>query len=254
MVGMKKSQSEIYARYQDRGIGGRTGFGKNPAVVLVDMLASFYDESRNLGADMEESLEAASTLVTAARGKNVPIVYVWSAWDQGARNSGRWVEKIPSLTELTLGSPGIEIHPKIAPEDGDTMVLKKGPSAFFNTPLYEALTNIQIDTVLLCGASTSGCIRATAIDSLSHGFRTVVPAEAVGDRAAQPHLANLFDIDAKYADVVPLEAVLTHFGELRPDFARRRAEAEEPRMVGRGTAEVWPEAQVREGQHSTLAL
>jgi nicotinamidase-related amidase len=226
------------AVYRERGLGGRVGFGQSPAVVIVDMQAGFNDVTCPLGADMSASLDAVAELLAAAREKEVPAVYVWSAWNEAAEDSGRWREKIAGLAAIALGSPNAEIASQIAPRAGDTLVLKKGPSGFFNTPLDDVLREARIDTVILTGASTSGCIRATAIDSLSHGYRTVLPAEAVGDRAEDPHRSNLFDIDAKYGDVLPLETVLHYLGELEPEPERRRAAADTPPRVPRGEATV----------------
>lgn len=229
-----QTNPELSDFYQQTGLAGRAGLGDHPAVVLVDMQAGWYDPERRLGADMDSSLAAAVELVTAARAANVAVVYVWSAWNAGAQDSGRWVDKIPALAELTLGTDGTEIHPAVAPQSGDPMILKKGPSGFFNTPLVEVLDELGVDTVLLAGASTSGCIRATSIDSMSNGFRTVLPAEAVGDRRPAPHEANLFDIDAKYGDVVPLRAVLEYLAALErdPEARRRAAEPRTPTAAG----------------------
>ena len=121
------------------------------------------------------------------------------------------------------------------------MVLKKGPSGFFNTPLDDVLRELQVDTLLLAGASTSGCIRATAIDCLQYGYRTIVASETVGDRAEGPHKANLVDIDAKYADVVSLKEVLTYLRRLPPTVEQRRATAEPPRRIPQGESSVFGE-------------
>jgi nicotinamidase-related amidase len=124
---------------------------------------------------------------------------------------------------------------------GDRLVLKKGPSGFFNTPLDEVLRHLQVDTVLLAGATTSGCIRATAIDCLQYGYRTIVACETVGDRAEGPHEANLVDTDAKYADVVSLKEVLTYLRRLPPAVEQRRVNAEPPRRIHRGESSVFGE-------------
>jgi nicotinamidase-related amidase len=187
------------------------------------------DPNRRLGADMGPAVEAIGTLVDAAREHRIPLVYVWSAWSADGSDAGRWLSKIPALTDVTLESDGSEIHPRVAPQAGDHLVLKKGPSGFFNTPLDDVLRELQVDTVLLAGATTSGCIRATAIDCLQYGYRTIVASETVGDRAEGAHKANLVDIHAKYADVVPLKEVLTYLRRLPPTVEQRRATAEPPR-------------------------
>jgi maleamate amidohydrolase len=151
------------------------------------------------------------------------------------------VSKIPALTDVTPDSDGSDIHPRVAPQAGDHMVMKKGPSGFFNTPLDDVLRQLQVDTLLLAGASTSGCIRATAIDCLQYGYRTIVASDAVGDRAEGPHTANLVDIDAKYADVMPLEEVLAYLRRLPPTVEQRRATAEPPRKIPPGESSVFSE-------------
>jgi maleamate amidohydrolase len=223
------------------GLSGRVGFGRHPAVLLIDVQVQWNDPNRRLGADMGSTVEAIGTLVDAAREHQIPLVYVWSAWSPDGSDAGRWVSKIPALTGVTLESDGTDIHPRVAPRAGDHMVLKKGPSGFFNTPLDDVLRELQVDTLLLAGASTSGCIRATAIDCLQYGYRTIVASETVGDRAEGPHKANLVDIDAKYADVVSLKEVLTYLRRLPPTVEQRRATAEPPRRIPQGESSVFGE-------------
>lgn len=232
---------ELGAFYQGTGLSGRVGFGGHPAVLLVDVQVQWNDPNRRLGADMGAAVEAIGTLVDAAREHRVALVYVWSAWSSDGSDAGRWVSKIPALTDVTVESGGSEIHPRVAPQAGDRLVLKKGPSGFFNTPLDDVLRQLEVDTVLLAGATTSGCIRATAIDCLQYGYRTIVACEAVGDRAEGPHEANLLDIDAKYADVLPLEEVLAYLRRLPSTVEQRRATAEPPRKIPPGQASVFAE-------------
>jgi len=119
-----------------------------------------------------------------------------------------FVEKVPALKELRLGTDRVEVDDRIEPIDDERVILKKYASAFFGTDLQSELTTNRVDTLVIAGVTTSGCVRATAVDSLQHGYRTIVPADAVGDRAEGPHRANLLDIDAKYGDVVQTDAVL----------------------------------------------
>jgi nicotinamidase-related amidase len=120
------------------------------------------------------------------------------------------MQKVPALAALQLGGPWAEIDPRLGRRDDETVLVKKGASGFFGTNLVSVLVSQGVDSVILCGATTSGCIRATAIDLLQYGFPTIVPRECVGDRAQAPHEANLFDIQAKYADVVGLEDALAY--------------------------------------------
>ena len=216
---------DVQRFYADRGLGNRVGFGKHPALVVVDMQVLFNDPNERLGADMSEGLEAIATILELARERSVLVAYIWTAYHEDLKDAGTWGKKIPSLGDLTLGTAGVEIHPRIAPAAGDHRVLKKGPSGFFGTNLSSLLLSQGVDTVILTGASTSGCIRATAIDSLSHGFRTILPLEAIGDRAEEPHWANLFDIDAKYGDVVPMSEMLEYLEGISGVAEERRTEA-----------------------------
>jgi reactive intermediate/imine deaminase len=227
--------SELGRFYRATGLAGRVGFGSHPAVLLVDMQVHWNDPQRRLGADMGPAVDAIGELVDTARARDVPVVYVWSAWRADGGDAGRWIEKIPALSDITPDSDGARIHPRVAPRVGDPLVLKKGPSGFFHTPLDAVLRGLGVDTLLLAGASTSGCIRATAIDGLQHGYRTIVAADVVGDRAQGPHEANLLDIDAKYADVVPLGEVLDYLGRLAPEIGVRRAAADAPRPIPAGS-------------------
>jgi nicotinamidase-related amidase len=193
--------------YFERGLGGRIGFGVAPAIVVVDMQVVFNDPTSRLGADMGEGLEAIAELLEIGRERGVMIAYIQTAWRADLSDAGVWGKKIPSLADVEAGSPGVEIHPRIAPREDEHVVVKRGPSGFFGTHLATLLLSHGVDTVIVTGASTSGCVRATVVDSMSHGFRTIVPIEAVGDRADGPHWANLFDMGAKYADVLSIHEV-----------------------------------------------
>ena len=209
--------------YAERGIGGQTGFGAHPCLLIVDMAIAFTDPRYKVGADMTDTLEAIARLLVAAREQQVPVVYTTTAYEKDFRDAGMFGKKIPALAELQLGSEGVQIHPRIAPQPGEHVITKKFASAFFMTNLAALLILQGTDTLILTGCSTSGCIRATAIDAVSYGFRTVVPLEAVADRAEGPHWANLFDINAKYADVLPLPEVLDALARLPQHGAARRA-------------------------------
>jgi nicotinamidase-related amidase len=140
------------------------------------------------------------------------------AFDAAARAAASvFIEKVPALLALEAGSPWVEIDPRIAPAPDEPVLVKSFASAFFGTPLSSLLASAGVDTVIVTGASTSGCIRATAVDALQHGYRAVVPREAVGDRNPAAHEANLFDLDTKYADVVSLEETLAYLGALTPE-------------------------------------
>ena len=132
------------------------------------------------------------------------------AFEESYGDAGQFIKKVPALRELELGTEAVEVDDRVEPVGDERVILKKYASAFFGTDLGTELTTNGVDTVVLAGVTTSGCIRATAVDSLQYGYRTIVPADAVGDRAEEPHRANLFDIDAKYGDVVATADVLEH--------------------------------------------
>jgi nicotinamidase-related amidase len=184
--------------------------GERPAVLVVDFSCGFTDPECALGSDLTTEVEATRRLLDTARAKGLPVIFTTIGYEPSLRDGGLWLQKVPSLGELQVGGRWVEIDPRLEPREDETIVLKKGASAFFGTNLVAILVAQGIDSVILCGATTSGCIRATAIDLLQYGFPTLVPRECVGDRAQSPHDANLFDIQAKYADVVSLEDALAY--------------------------------------------
>ncbi len=199
------------AFYAVRGFGTRVGFGVWPALLVIDMTRAFCDPSYKVGCDQTATIEAIARLLAASRAAGIPVYYTTVAYRPDGQDGGVFVRKIPSLLELRLDDPASsEFDPRIAPAVGEGVVAKKYPSAFFGTSLIPMLVARGVDTLILSGCSTSGCIRATAIDAVSNGYRVIVPQEAVTDRAPGPHYSNLFDINAKYGDVVPLAEVLEH--------------------------------------------
>ncbi|MFC5972149.1 isochorismatase family protein [Halomarina salina] len=194
--------------YANREFASSVGFGERPALVVVDLIEAFTDPSSNLGSDVDDVVAQAARLLTAFREADLPRYFTTVAYEESYGDAGVFVEKVPALRELRLGTDRVAVDERIEPRDDERVVLKKYASAFFGTDLATELTTDRVDTLVLAGVTTSGCIRATAVDSLQHGYRTIVPADAVGDRAEGPHRANLFDIDAKYGDVVETDAVL----------------------------------------------
>jgi maleamate amidohydrolase len=191
------------------GFHGRAGFGRRPALVVVDMSVGFTDPASPLHCELEEVVEAIERLLAATRAARLPVVYTTVAYDDAAKEKARvFIEKVPALLTLEAGSRWVEIDPRLTPEAGEAVLTKLFASAFHGTPLASLLMAQQCDGVVVTGASTSGCVRATAVDALQHGYRVVVPREAVGDRNPDAHEANLYDIDAKYGDVLPLDEVL----------------------------------------------
>ncbi|MDI3341294.1 MAG: isochorismatase family protein [Sphaerobacter sp.] len=202
--------AQTQAIYQRARFGQAVPRGQNPAVLVVDFSCGFTDPACALGSDLTPEVEATRRLLDVARGRGFLAVFTTIGFEPGLTDGALWVRKAPALAELQLGGRWVEIDPRLGRREDEPVVLKKGASAFFGTNLASILIAQRIDTVILCGATTSGCVRATAIDLLQYGFPTLVPRECVGDRAAGPHEANLFDIHQKYADVVSLAEAIAY--------------------------------------------
>ncbi len=197
--------------YRSMGIGERVGFGAHPAVLVVDFTYGFTDPASPIGCDMSAALVATSRLLDGARAASLPVFYTVNGFRPDLRDAGVWPRKLPGLSHLVLGTRWTEIDERVRPADDDVVLVKQYPSAFFGTSLASMLAAAHVDTLVVAGTTTSGCVRATVVDGLSHGYRVVVPAECVADRHEAPHRANLFDIDSKYGDVVDLDEVLRAF-------------------------------------------
>ena len=210
------SDAEAREVYDKAHLGESVTLGSRPAVLVVDFSCGFTDPASTLGSELTAEVEATKRLLDVARAKGLPVIFTTIGFEPSLKDGGLWLQKVPSLGDLQIGGRWVEIDGRLEPREDETIVLKKGASAFFGTNLATVLVTQQVDSVILCGATTSGCIRATAIDLLQYGWPTLVPRECVGDRAQAPHEANLFDIQAKYADVVPLEDALAYL-ETVPD-------------------------------------
>ena len=196
--------------YAEARLGESVTMGYRPAVLVVDFSCGFTDPECALGSDLSAEVEATRRLLDAAREKGLPVIFTTIGFEPSLKDGGLWLQKVPSLGDLQLGGRWVEVDPRLERRPEETVIVKKGASAFFGTNLAAVLVSQRVDSVIMCGATTSGCVRATAIDLLQYGFPTLVPRECVGDRAQAPHDANLFDIQAKYADVVPLEDALAY--------------------------------------------
>ena len=200
---------------QVEGFGGRAGFGRRPALVIVDMTLGFTDPGSPLACDLEEPVANIQKLLQAARDAEIPVIFTTVAYRESDKvTAAAFIAKVPALLTLEAGSRWAEIDPRIAPLETEPVLNKLFASAFYGTGLPSALAAAGVDTLITTGASTSGCVRATAVDALQYGYRPVVPREAVGDRNPDAHEANLYDIDAKYGDVVPTAEVLQYLQEV----------------------------------------
>jgi maleamate amidohydrolase len=214
-------------------------------VLVVDFICGFTDPECPVGSDLTSEVESTKRLLDAARANSRPVVFTAIAYEPSLKDAGIWPQKMPAIGELKVGGRWVEVDPRLERREEEPIVLKKGASAFFGTNLTSILVSEGIDTVVLCGATTSGCVRATAIDLLQYGFPTLVPRECVGDRAQAPHEANLFDIQAKYADVVPLERAIAYIDGIGPrqDKGAGVNQHEDQQQAGR--RENWRTADVR---------
>lgn len=198
--------------YTAKGMAARTGIGKRPCVLVIDFQYGMTDPSCSLGSDhQDEPIRVSQILLAEARAAGVPVLYTRVAFRQDLADAGLFVEKVPSLGVLTVGSRWVEIDERVAPVGDEYVLTKRHSSAFIGTELQQVLNYRSIDTVIHVGCSTSGCVRQTAVDANAYGFRSLVVRDAVGDRSWQQHEANLVDMDGKYADVVTSAELIAHF-------------------------------------------
>jgi maleamate amidohydrolase len=207
---MTDALSQNYAA----AFGGKAGFGRRPALLLIDFVAAYFARASPLYAGVEAALTSALRVRAAARAAGVPVILTNVVYHPGGIDGGRFFEKVPALKLFEAGNPMGAWPAGLAPETGEIVLAKQYPSAFFGTSLASTLTARGIDQVILTGLSTSGCVRATCVDAVSHGFRTAVVADACGDRHPAPHAANLFDMNAKYADVIAESEAIAYLESL----------------------------------------
>jgi nicotinamidase-related amidase len=203
------------------GFHGRAGFGRRPALIVIDMSAGFTDPTSPLACELDGVILAIRDLLREARAAGLPVVFTTVSLDAAGKAAAKvFIDKVPAMSTLEAGSRWVEIDDRLAPLPEEPVLVKVFASAFFGTPLQSLLAGTGCDSLIVTGASTSGCVRATAVDALQHGYRPIVPREAVGDRNPDAHAASLYDIDAKYGDVVSLAEVLEHLEELVGTHAR----------------------------------
>lgn len=194
--------------YERQGIGRPMQMGERPAVLVIDFTEGFTSPDSPMGVDMSSAVLATAQLLEAARRRGYPIIFTVNGYRSDLADAGIWPEKFPSLDTLVFGSRWVRIDERISPLASDVVIEKQYPSAFFGTTLSSTLTARGIDSLIITGTTTSGCIRATTVDALQHGYRAYVPEDCVADRHEAPHRANLFDLNAKYANVGSLAALL----------------------------------------------
>jgi maleamate amidohydrolase len=188
--------------YAHAGFGGQLPFGQRPALLIIDVVVAYLDPASPLYAAAEPALASNVRLAAAARAAGVPVVFTNVVYEPQGRDGGMFFRKVPALKAFVAGSPLGAFHADLTPQGGDMVVSKQYPSAFFGTPLASTLRALGVDTVLVTGFSTSGCVRATALDVLQNGFAPFVVEEACADRDDAVQRANLFDIRQKIGEVI----------------------------------------------------
>ena len=207
---------------QFEGFGQRAGgVGRRPALVIVDMNNGFTDPESPLVCELDDTIDAIGRLLDVMRRAELPVVFTTVSFGEGDKVTAKaFIDKVPVLLTLAAGTRWVEIDDRIAPREDEVVLNKLFASAFFGTALSSLLASHGCDSVIVTGASTSGCVRATTVDALQHGYRPIVPREAVGDRNPAAHDASLYDIDLKYGDVVSLDECVDALEELAAAHAR----------------------------------
>jgi nicotinamidase-related amidase len=197
--------------FEQRGFGQKLGFGLRPALLVVDMVKAFTNPDMPLGANLESQIAAIQPLLRIAHDQQAPVIFSTVAYeDENLRDAGIFGRKQKGSATLRAGTEGVMVEPRLEFRKGDSLLVKKYASCFFGTDLVSRLLNRQVDTLIITGCTTSGCVRASAVDACQVGFRPMVVREAVGDRSRSAHEQSLFDLNAKYADVVSLEETLQY--------------------------------------------
>lgn len=198
---MAKDEGDLGENYKG-AFDGHLPFGQKPALLIVDFVVAYLDPASPLYAGVEDALASNERLLAAARKAGIPVLFTNVEYSPGGADGGVFYRKVPALKAFERGSPLGAFPPSLTPQGGELVITKQYASSFFGTTLAATLTAMGVDTLLITGLSTSGCVRATALDACQHGFLPFVVREACGDRHPGPHEANLFDLQAKYAEVI----------------------------------------------------
>jgi maleamate amidohydrolase len=204
------SQERLPTDYAAAGFGQRPGHGCRSALLLVDLIRAYFTRGCELDLGSEACLASAARLLAVARRAGIPVLHTRVEYSAGGADGGVFFRKVGALALLVGDSPEGRFMSPVAPQPGETVVVKQYASGFFGTSLASTLTALGVDTTVIAGVSTSGCVRATAVDACQHGFVPLVVRDAVGDRDPGPHEANLFDLQAKYAEVVDEQAAVRY--------------------------------------------
>lgn len=188
--------------YRKQRFGQKTGFGKSPALLVVDFVNGFHDPEVLGGGNIPEAVIATAPLLAFARDRSIPVIFTRIVYAADGSDASLWCRKVPRLRDLTEDAPESQVVDALAPRAGEIVIRKTQASAFFGTHLGACLVALGVDTLIVTGCTTSGCVRATVVDAMSLNYRTIVASDCVGDRAIDPHRANLFDMGQKYSDLM----------------------------------------------------
>lgn len=203
----------------EAGFGGTLSPGSRPALVMVDMVRAYFEAGTELYMGLDSCLYSAQRVLEAARRAGILIVHTRVSFSTGGVDGGHFFHKVGALKHFVGDTPLGQFMPEVMPLASEVTIVKQYASAFFGTTLASTLSANAIDTVIITGVTTSGCVRATAVDAIQHGFIPLVPRESVGDRDEGPHEANLFDLQAKYAEVLTEQSVLDYLASLDGDLS-----------------------------------
>ena len=202
--------------YERQGFGARLGFGRAPALLVIDFINAFNDAALFGGGNIQSAIDHTVGLLALARDHAIPVVFTTNVYAADGSEDGAFTMKVPGLRSIHPGGHSAQVVDALAPRAGERLIEKRYASGFFSTDLSAWLAHRGVDTAIVTGCTTSGCVRATVVDAVSYGFRPIVPRECVGDRALAPHDASLFDMDQQYADVMVLDEVCAQIRELCP--------------------------------------
>ena len=206
---MAKEEADLPANYAG-AFDGHLPFGQRPALLIVDFVMAYLDPASPLYAGVEDALASNERLLAAARVAGIPVIFTNVVYEPGGADGGIFYRKVPALRLFDRGSAYGTFPQTLQPREGELIITKQYASAFFGTGLAAELKELSVDTLLITGLSTSGCVRASALDACQHGFPPFVVREACGDRHSGPHEASLFDLQAKYAEVISEGEAIRH--------------------------------------------
>jgi nicotinamidase-related amidase len=199
------------------------GFGEKPALLVIDFINAFTDASTMLGSNLDAQIVEANRLIDAAHKQGLPVLFSTVSYDEEElKDSGIWAMKHKGTRLLVAGTHAVALDERLHRKSQDPILVKKYASCFFGTDLVPRLLGRGVDTLVIAGCSTSGCVRATAVDACQNGFRPIVVREAVGDRSSAAHAQSLFDLHSRYADVVGIDEILTYFAGARLNAADKK--------------------------------